>query len=339
MKFGVFDHMDKSAMSLADQYDSRLRLAQAYDRAGFHAYHLAEHHSTPLGVTPSPSVYLAAVIQRTQRLRVGPMVYTLSMHHPLRVLEEICMLDQMSRGRLEVGLGRGVSPYEIRYYGVDPEQAQSIYQESYQIIMQGLTEAEVNFSGRHFQLQHVPVEMQCYQKPMPPIWYGLGTPQGARWVAENRINIICNGTVPHVRAITDSYRQAWRDLRRDAQSLPLMGVSRHIVIGDSRRAAQESAAQAYKLWHRHLLHLWVKHGARSASLPFPEEFEAAQEAGLAMAGTADEVRDWVEAQVESMGVNYFVCRFAFGSMSHEDSLRTVELFASEVAPALQEKVQ
>ena len=94
-------------MPLHQQYEERLKLIEAYDRAGFHAYHLAEHHATPLGMAPSPSVFLAAVAQSTKRLRFGPLVYTLSLYHPLRLVEEICMLDQMSGGRLELGIGTG----------------------------------------------------------------------------------------------------------------------------------------------------------------------------------------------------------------------------------------
>src|SRR6201982_2926082 len=120
MKYGVFDHMDLGGGSLAEQYDSRLRLVEAYDRAGFHAYHLAEHHATPLGMAPSPSVFLAAVAQRTTRLRFGPLVWPMPLHHPLRLIEEICMLDQLSGGRLEIGFGRGAAPIELEYSGVHP---------------------------------------------------------------------------------------------------------------------------------------------------------------------------------------------------------------------------
>ena len=107
MEFGVFDHLDRSDTALADFYEDRLAIVEAYDRAGFYAYHLAEHHSTPLGMAPSPSVFLSAVAQRTRRLRFGPLVYAMPLHHPLRLIEEICMLDQMSGGRLEIGFGRG----------------------------------------------------------------------------------------------------------------------------------------------------------------------------------------------------------------------------------------
>jgi alkanesulfonate monooxygenase SsuD/methylene tetrahydromethanopterin reductase-like flavin-dependent oxidoreductase (luciferase family) len=104
MKFGVFDHLDRDEQTLRDYYGARLQIIEAYDRLGFYAYHVAEHHATPLGMAPSPSVFLAAVAQRTRRLRFGPLVYALPLYHPLRLIEEICMLDQMSGGRLEIGL-------------------------------------------------------------------------------------------------------------------------------------------------------------------------------------------------------------------------------------------
>src|SRR5215211_6896638 len=117
MHFGVFDHLDHSGVPLQTYYEDRLTIIEAYDRAGFYAYHLAEHHSTPLGMAPSPSVFLSAVAQRTKRLRFGPMVYALPLHHPLRLIEEICMLDHLSGGRLDIGFGRGSSPIELAYYG------------------------------------------------------------------------------------------------------------------------------------------------------------------------------------------------------------------------------
>ena len=113
MEFGIFDHLDRYGGPLADYYEDRLKIAEAYDRAGFYAYHLAEHHSTPLGMAPSPSVFLSAVAQRTSNLRFGPLVWAMPLHHPLRLIEEICMLDQLSRGRLEIGFGRGSVPIEL----------------------------------------------------------------------------------------------------------------------------------------------------------------------------------------------------------------------------------
>jgi alkanesulfonate monooxygenase SsuD/methylene tetrahydromethanopterin reductase-like flavin-dependent oxidoreductase (luciferase family) len=333
LSFGVFDHMDRGPLPLADQFEQRLLLVEAYEQAGFHAYHVAEHHSTPLGIAPSPSVYLAAVAQRTSRLRFGPLVYTLSMHHPLRVAEEICMLDQMSRGRLEVGFGRGVSPYEIGYYGVDPAQAQSLYHEGYEVILQALTQDTVNFSGRHYNFRDVPVVLECYRKGPPPIWYGVGLPDGAKWAAENAINVVCNGPAASVRAVTDSYRAHWAGSGADGP-MPRLGVSRHVVVAETDAEAMRIARRGYKLWRERLMHLWVKHGTKPASLAFPEDFEQAQAAGLGIAGAPETVRQWIEHEVERTGINYLVCRLAFGDLAYEESLQSTRLFGTHVLPKL-----
>ena len=113
MRFGVFDHMDRNGVNVGQQYRDRLQLIEAYDRAGFYAYHVAEHHGTPLGVAPSPSVFLSAVAQRTSSIRFGPLVYTLSLYHPLRLIEEICMLDQLSGGTSNSELAKAFRPSNV----------------------------------------------------------------------------------------------------------------------------------------------------------------------------------------------------------------------------------
>src|SRR5437763_14736524 len=155
MKFGVFDHLDRNDLPLRDYYESRLKIIEAYDRLGFYAYHVAEHHSTPLGMAASPSVFLSAVAQRTRRLRFGPLVYSLPLYHPLRMVEEICMLDQMSGGRLEIGFGRGSVPEELIYYGQKPAEAQQIYAEALELIIKGLTEPKLSFQGQFFRFDAV----------------------------------------------------------------------------------------------------------------------------------------------------------------------------------------
>src|SRR5690242_9493411 len=233
MKFGVFDHMDRSGGDLHRQFDDRLRLIELYERAGFHAYHIAEHHATPLGMASSPSVFLAAVAQRTKRLRFGPLVYTLSLYHPLRLIDEICMLDQMSGGRLELGIGRGISPIEVGFFGVDPAAAQAIYTEPLEIPLAGLADGRVACGGQHFPSRDVPVVMAPVQPPHPPLWYGVAKPDGAAWAASRGINIVCNGPAAAVRASTDRYRAEWRAAGHDAASLPCMGLGRHIVVAET----------------------------------------------------------------------------------------------------------
>src|SRR5438045_4369072 len=143
MEFGVFDHLDKNDRPLARYYAERLEVIAAYERADFHAYHVAEHHLTDLGMAPSPSVFLAAVASRTTRLRFGPMIFAAPLYHPLRLLQEICMLDQMSGGRLDMGFGRGAAAAEIRFFNVDPGETERPYEQKVACILDGMRERPV----------------------------------------------------------------------------------------------------------------------------------------------------------------------------------------------------
>src|SRR5213079_265118 len=107
----------------------------------------AEHHTTPLGAAASPALIFAALSQRTQRLRFGPLVYLLPFYHPLRLIEEVCMLDQLSGGRFQLGVGRGISPVEAGFYGLDTADLQQAYSENLEILLAGLAKDSLSFSG------------------------------------------------------------------------------------------------------------------------------------------------------------------------------------------------
>ncbi len=186
MKFGVFDHLDDAGVPHGELFAGRLKLAEAYDRSGFHAYHLAEHHGTPLGCAASPGIFLAALAQRTTRLRFGPMVYLLPFYHPLRLIEEVCMLDQMSGGRLELGIGRGVSPFETANYALDFAQTQPMYHEAFQVLLKGLASDELSFAGKFYRFDKVPMILHPVQRPHPPLWYGVGHSRKCRLAGAKR---------------------------------------------------------------------------------------------------------------------------------------------------------
>src|SRR6202011_304138 len=143
VSFGVFDWIDRGTQPLSQLYEDRLQLLAAADKAGFFCYHLAEHHATPLGMAPSPALFLAAATQRTRRIRLGPLVYLLPLYNPVRLAEEICMLDHLSRGRLELGIGRGASPYELGMLNVDVAETKAMFDEALAIILMGLTTGRV----------------------------------------------------------------------------------------------------------------------------------------------------------------------------------------------------
>ncbi|HEX3399355.1 MAG TPA: LLM class flavin-dependent oxidoreductase [Acetobacteraceae bacterium] len=336
MQFGVFDHMDRGQTTLDRFYADRLRLVEEYDRAGFYGYHVAEHHATPLGVAPSPGVWLAAVAQHTKRLRFGPLVYLLPLYHPLKLLEEICMLDQMSGGRMLLGVGRGISPIELRYYGIDPETAPAMYAEALEVILRGMTSAELSFEGKFYRYDKVPMELQPFQRPHPPLWYGIGRPDAVPWAAQHRVNVVANLGGKGMRTITDRYRAEWAALGESAETLPLMGVSRHIVIAETRREALEIARRGYQKWRDSFLLLWRKHDMQlpNPNALFPEQFEEAEAQGRAVAGTAEAVREFLQASIDEGGLNYLLCRFAFGDITCDEAAQSVRLFANHVKPAI-----
>jgi alkanesulfonate monooxygenase SsuD/methylene tetrahydromethanopterin reductase-like flavin-dependent oxidoreductase (luciferase family) len=138
LSFGIFDHLDHAGGSLRQQYSDRLEIASACDEAGFRAYHVAEHHGTPHGLAASPNLFLSAVAQRTRKLRLGPLVMLLNLYHPLRAFEEICMLDQLSGGRLDLGIGRGAVPLELSFFGVSAAEAQDRYSEAAEIVIKAM---------------------------------------------------------------------------------------------------------------------------------------------------------------------------------------------------------
>jgi alkanesulfonate monooxygenase SsuD/methylene tetrahydromethanopterin reductase-like flavin-dependent oxidoreductase (luciferase family) len=334
MKFGIFDHMDRGRPDIGRQFNERLRLIELYERAGFHAYHIAEHHATPLGMAPSPSVFLAAVAQRTKTLRFGPLVYTVNLYHPLRLIDEICMLDQMSDGRLELGVGRGISPYEVGYYGVDPATGPERFAEALQVILKGLTTSRLDHAGKYFTFKDVPMEMQPLQRPHPPLWYGANSLESADRLAQQACNTVVGMRADGVAKFSERYRAAWKALGRDEKAMPLIGLSRHIVVGDSDREAQSAAKRAFLLWYDALIHLWRAHGVGLPRQLIPEKFEDALEQGYIIAGSVATVRDRLKVDNARAGINYCICRLAFGDLSFEESARSVELMAKEVMPAL-----
>ena len=335
MEFGIFDHLDRNDLPLNEFYEARLKLIEAYEQAGFYAYHVAEHHSTPIGMAPSPSVFLSAIAQRTKTLRFGPMVYALPLHHPLRLIEEICMVDQLSGGRLEIGFGRGSSPTEVSFYGQDPAKAQDIYTEARALILEGLTHKTLTFEGKFFSFKDIPIELEPLQKPHPPMWYGVHSLEAAERAAHQRLNMVSLDSAKDTRAYNDRYRQVWRELHGKDPTLKL-GLSRFVVIAENGRDALATAVRAYPIWHRHFYYLYSLKGGKPTH-PRPDTFDKMMEIGHATAGDPDEVTKFLRAQINESAANYLVGQFAFGDLSLSESLRSVELFSKYVMPRLNSK--
>lgn len=330
MEFGLFDHMDRGGATLAEDYEHRLRLAEAGEALGFTRFHITEHHGTPLSVTPSPGIFLSAMAQRTRRLRFGPLVFTLPAYQPLRLAEEISMLDQMSGGRLELGVGRGASPHELGFHGLDVAESQARYEEALRLILLVLRSAgqEVSFEGRFYKADRVPVVLAPVQLPHPPLWYGVANPAAAPWLALNNFNLVSSNGPDAMRQITDTYRAHWTG----DGPMPLLGMNRHAVAAETDAEAMAIGRRAYAEWFRSFNFIWRSRAGTPHSKVFPIEFEALLEQGKAFCGSPATVRQQFYAQVKAAGCNYVLARFIFGDMRPEESLASQRLFAREVMP-------
>lgn len=332
MKFGVFDHVDRSHLPLPEYYETRLKLVEFYDRNGFHAYHIAEHHQTPLGMAASPSVFLAAVAQRSKRLRFGPMIWALPLYHPLRMIEEICMLDQMSGGRLEMGFGRGASPIELEYFGQNPAEAQAIYTEALELIIKGLTEKTLTYHGKFFNFEDVPMALDTCQKPYPPIWYGVHAPDSAERAARRGLHVIELDNPQDTKVCYDRFRETWAQAHAD-RPLPLMGLGRFIVVAPTDGEAVEIARRAYPVWERHFSYLRTLR-KRTGTHPRPPTYDELEKVGQGIAGSPATVRAVLKEQLTFTGSNYLVGQFAFGDLTMDEMMRSLNLFKDEVMPEL-----
>jgi alkanesulfonate monooxygenase SsuD/methylene tetrahydromethanopterin reductase-like flavin-dependent oxidoreductase (luciferase family) len=329
LSFGVFDHLDRGNRPLQQFYEERLTIAEAYDKAGFYSYHVAEHHGTPLGMAPSPGIFLAAVARQTKRLRFGPAVYLLPLYHPIRLAEEVAMLDQLSGGRFDCGIGRGISSIEAQLYARDHSQAQERFDETVAIMKMAWETGEVNFEGKHYQFRDVPFEVRPIQTPVP-LWYGISTVESAERCVERNFNAITLTTPEVTNTVVQRYRSAARAAGKDNLKV---GTGRFLIVGETDEAALKIARRAFPVWHDSFHFLYHKYGRSPVHGERPRAYEGMIEQGLAIGGSVKTVTEAIRKEIEDSGANYFTCQFVFGDMTLEESLHSINLFTKEVMPA------
>jgi alkanesulfonate monooxygenase SsuD/methylene tetrahydromethanopterin reductase-like flavin-dependent oxidoreductase (luciferase family) len=340
MKFGIFDYIDQRDEPLHKIYDERMTLLKAADDAGFYGYHLTEHHMTPLSTTPSPSVFLAAAARETTRIRLGALLYLLPLYHPIRLLEEICMLDHLSGGRVDFGVGRGIAPPEFDAFDVDIGRSQDDYEHALAVLLQGFTRDRIDYTCDRYHFKDVPVVMRPLQRPYPPLWYGLrGSDGGPLFAARHGMNGVTLGPDDKCAATLAAFRQRWAacaDERRQFGSpvqTPIAGLMRTMFIADSDAEANRIARPAYARWYGSLGWLWKKRGI-ALPISIPEDFEGAKQSGALVVGGPDTVARVLEGQAQRVGHNYLVLMLAFGALTHAQEMHSLDLFRREVMPRL-----
>tara|TARA_B100000029_G_scaffold125948_1_gene119584 strand:- start:2928 stop:4058 length:1131 start_codon:yes stop_codon:yes gene_type:complete len=372
MQYGVFDHIEPvQGIPLSEIYELRLKQLEVFDQSGFYAYHLAEHHTPAVhSLAPSQNVFLAAASQRTRDLRLAPCVYVLPLHHPIRLIEEISMLDHLSNGRLEIGVGRG-GVMEAFFWGQDSDSDTNYkrYLETLDVVKQGLGSESLTYDGEHYHFDNLPMRLTPIQKPYPPLWYM----RNAETAAIEGMNTIVVGTLNSLHRETTRYKRVW-DETHGKESLtiqnqtPKIGLVVHMVIADTDNEAIEIATPA---WEKYRWNLGAPRrieaekrgltqfqnsndgsfgfvGDRPVNLPDREtrkDIEAELErfdsqsdshdptrlGGVALAGSSDSVKRYMEEYIAT-GANYFMCSFQWGDLSHENAMKSIELFSEKIMP-------
>src|ERR1700678_2393055 len=208
MKIGLFDHVEDGERPLATLFDERLRFAEAADAAGIYCLQVAEHHATPLNMVPVPGVYLGAVARATKRMRLGPLVYLLPLYSPLRLIEEICMLDHLSHGRLDVGVGRGVSPYEVEFHDVMHAETRDIFIDAFDCLSTGLSSETLTYKSGRYSYKDVPIALRPLQQPHPPFWYASSSEVGSTWAGEHQLHYVPLGATAMAKSNIEAFKAA-----------------------------------------------------------------------------------------------------------------------------------
>jgi alkanesulfonate monooxygenase SsuD/methylene tetrahydromethanopterin reductase-like flavin-dependent oxidoreductase (luciferase family) len=344
MKIGLFDHVEHAERPMATLFDERLTFARAADEAGFYCLHVAEHHATPLNMVPVPGVYLGAVARATKRMRLGPLVYLLPLYSPLRLIEEISMLDHLSRGRLEVGVGRGVSPFELKYHKIDHDESRDIFVDAYECIRAGLQTDMLTYAGKYFNYADVPMALRPLQQPHPAFWYGSSNTVGSTWAGERGLQFVTLGPHDRAKENIDAFKKALA--KRGAPAQPkaefpggiAIGVQRHIFVADTDAEAKRFGKPAMDVHLGNLNWLRTKHGVTGLTsrlnIERGADYEACVKDGTVIAGSPETVAAEIEKQMTALGANYLLTYLFLGTMSLPDALRSLQLFATEVMPRI-----
>ena len=192
----------------------------------------------------------------------------------------------------------------------------------------------LNFEGKRFSFRDVPMEIAPLQKPHPPIWYGVHSPDSAERAARRGLNTVSLDPPAETRASSERYRATWNEARPGV-ALPRLGLGRFIVVAPNDAEAMSLARRAYPVWHDSFTFLFRLHG-RSQMHPRPADFDTLVERGQGIAGSPATVSAFLGAQLAETGCNYVVGQFAFGDLMLGETLRSIDLFAREVMPALRQ---
>jgi alkanesulfonate monooxygenase SsuD/methylene tetrahydromethanopterin reductase-like flavin-dependent oxidoreductase (luciferase family) len=339
LRFGIFDWIEAPAnRTAAELYAHKLELAHAADKAGFHAYLVAEHQGTPLSINAQPSVLLSAMIQRTTRLRLGALTFCLPWYNPYRLYNEVCMLDQLSRGRLEMGVGRGVSPIESKIFGLAGiDESRDKYRETLDVFFAACRSESLTYHGKYYRYDDAELHLKPYQQPYPPLWFPTSNRESIDFTARHGYHTALLAPMAECKPLFEQYREIWERHKNDPGrhnahvATPYLARTQHIVVAETDVDAKRVGLEAHHRWASRIHHLVHKVGRPEHHKTDPYAPDSVQPL---ITGSPRTVHDKVAEMLRITSANYLLCIFSFGDLAPEHAARSLELFSGEVVPSL-----
>jgi alkanesulfonate monooxygenase SsuD/methylene tetrahydromethanopterin reductase-like flavin-dependent oxidoreductase (luciferase family) len=314
----------------ARSYTINFDLARLADELGFDWVSTSEHHYSPRLLAPNAFVLSAALSQVVRRAKIAVLGPLVAMNNPVRIAEELALLDQLSGGRCIVLFLRG-TPQEFLSYGVNPDETRARTQEATTLIVRALTEGRpFGWIGRYFRFRTVSVWPGCVQRPHPPFYYSGNSKESANFAAAEHLGLgVSFYPIPFAAQITEHYRQECA--RHGWHPAPEHFVYRcRIAVGED---AKEAASLRGALVAAGDARAGLYAGRAGTVEPPPAAQPGMGLNDVRFCGDPDTVIRQIEEFYEATGMGVIDLIFT-GALSFEQTAKSMRLFASEVAPRI-----
>lgn len=340
MEFGIFLTMPSpDACEALEVYRRGLEMAVRAEELGFSRIWLAEHHFSTYSYVPRPLVLLAHLAAKTSRIRLGTAIVPLPLHNPLLVAEEIAMVDVLSAGRVDLGIGKGYQQYQFDRLGIAKDEDDRRYWEAIKVLRHALTESTFSYSDEYFHIPETTLVPQPVQRPIP-IWLVVNTRnrEAVEFAIEQRMNLFTGVLEPlhQLTRVDFTYPELF------ARCPPrYVGTQRPVFVSYDADATQRAVEQVrwnarVSLSQRHDFGEIKDGKAIARELPGEPTTEEILENYVVM-GTPERCIRQLKRLQSGLGCNYFSASFWFGALDHESVISSMELFAAEVVPAFSQE--
>jgi alkanesulfonate monooxygenase SsuD/methylene tetrahydromethanopterin reductase-like flavin-dependent oxidoreductase (luciferase family) len=336
MKFGVlqFFSWPERRVALPTVYQRALQRIDIMDKTGYDAVWLAEHHFTTYSVCPSVHMMGLHVANRTQHLRIGTGISLAAFYHPLRLAEEVALLDVLSGGRVNWGAGRGFDPTEFKVFGVPQEESYRRFREAVEIVLAAWTNDRLTWSGDYWHFDDVEVLPKPQQQPHPPTWIAASSLDSVRWAGAQGYCLMLG---PHAHYTDMAQRRELYRQELEAHGYTMAGrdlpMARLIAVAETDRAAEDIARRG-AAWivdsyinptkaPTTAAYITSQRGGNSAGARDPI---AHYLDGVTVYGTPERVIDQLQQLREEMFLEYLLC----APLSHSSFM----MFTEKVLPRL-----